>query len=250
MNLILIDPNEIHLDRVVLTDRRCQHILKILRAEAGDTLKIGIINSHIGTGLIENLSPKAVTLKINATTPPPPKVPTRLILALPRPIMLKRVLSQAASLGVEHIYLIKANRVEKSYYSASIMAEAALNEALRLGLEQAMDCLLPRITVHTRFRPFIEDVLPPLLSEDTVSLIAHPEPPAFLDPGLLPTPNTPVAVAIGPEGGWVDYEIQRFHELGFISFSLGPRILRVDTAVPAILSQLDLLRHLKTGVQQ
>ncbi|MEN8134012.1 MAG: 16S rRNA (uracil(1498)-N(3))-methyltransferase [Thermodesulfobacteriota bacterium] len=247
MNLILIDPLEIKERSVTLTGRRATHIRKTLRSKKGDTIRIGIINGLIGSGLIHNIEPGLVVVTVETDTPPPPKTPTSLILALPRPIMLKRVLAQAASLGIEKIFLINANRVEKSFFKASLLTEDNLREYLLLGLEQAMDTRLPEISIHHRFRPFVEDYLPETVQDCPVKLVAHPGGEKELTPSLLAESASPSLIAIGPEGGWVDFEIDLFRQQGFSCFSLGPRILRVDTAVPAILSQFQLLRTLAPG---
>jgi RsmE family RNA methyltransferase len=244
MNLILIDPREIHGNSATLTGRRAAHVRKTLRSRAGETIRVGIIDGPIGSGLIRRIEPGLVDLDIKTDTTPPPKTPTGLIIALPRPIMLKRVLAQTASLGIEKIFLINANRVEKSFFKSSLLSEDNLREYLLLGLEQAVDTILPEISIHHRFRPFVEDRLPEISRDYPVRLVAHPGGGAELSPALLPDPASPALIAIGPEGGWIDFEIDRFTEQGFGCFSLGPRILRVDTAVPAILSQVQLLRNL------
>lgn len=244
MNLILIDPQEITDHTATLTDRRAAHIRKTLRSKEGDTIRVGLVNGLIGTGLIRRIEPGLVVLDVTTDTPPPPKTPTSLILALPRPIMLKRVLTQATSMGIEKIFLINANRVEKSFFKASLLTEDNLRDYLLLGLEQAIDTKLPEISIHHRFRPFIEDYLPETAQNCPVKLVAHPGGNKTLTPSLLPEPTSPALLAIGPEGGWVDFEIELFRKHGFNRFSLGPRILRVDTAVPAILAQCQLLRNL------
>ncbi|MCK4838661.1 MAG: RsmE family RNA methyltransferase, partial [Desulfobulbaceae bacterium] len=186
MNLILIDPQEIKERSVTLTDRRATHVRKTLRSRKGDTIRVGIINGLIGSGLICRIEPGLVVLEIKTDTPPPPKTPTSLIIALPRPIMLKRVLAQTASLGIDKIFLINANRVEKSFFKASLLTEDNLREYLLLGLEQAMDTRLPEISIHHRFRPFIEDYLPETARDCPVKLVAHPGGEKNLTPALLP----------------------------------------------------------------
>jgi len=247
MNLILIDPLELNENSAILRDRRAKHIRKTLRSKKGDVIRVGIVNGRIGTGLITKIEPGLVALEVRTDTPPPPKTATGLVIALPRPIMLKRVLAQAASLGVEKIFLINASRVEKSFFKASLLSEANLREYLLHGLEQAVDTMVPEISIHHHFRPFVEDLLPEISREYPVRLVAHPGGGIDLTPDLLPEPTSPALIAIGPEGGWIDFEIDRFSEQGFGCFSLGPRILRVDTAVPAILSQWQLLRSLATA---
>ena len=247
MNLILLHPRELTGQHVTLTGRRAEHIRKILRAKAGDTLRVGMLGGLLGTGCIREMAGNTVVLEVHLTTEPPPLPPTDLILAVPRPIILKRVLAQAVSMGVSRIFLVNANRVEKSFFSSTLIQSNDFTEPLCLGLEQAVDTRLPEISVHPRFRPFVEDLLPGLLRDCPIRLLAHPEGDRTMPQaaeGLLGQPDQRAVLAIGPEGGWVDFEVQRFKEEGFLPFSLGARILRVDTAVPALLGQLSLLRRL------
>lgn len=245
MNLILIDPQELTGDILTLTDRRAEHIRKVLRSKTGDTIRIGLLDGPLGQGRIAEINKQQVSLTTCFPEEIPPSPPTDLILALPRPIMLKRVLAQAASLGVARICIINAGRVEKSYFHSALVREESFRESLLLGLEQAIDTRLPQVSLHPRFRPFVEDALPEIAAATPVRLIAHPEGKNSLA-GVMPLPlQTRALLAIGPEGGWSDFEIEKFMEQGFVPFSLGPRILRVDTAVPALLSQLALLRQLE-----
>ncbi len=246
MNLILIDQHEVDNTTVTLTDRRCTHIRKVLRCQVGDEVRVGLVNGPVGRGCILALEAQRVMLDLILDQQQTPRPLTDLILALPRPIMLKRVLSQAVQLGVGRIFLINANRVEKSFFSASLLQNDSLQTFLRLGLEQAMDTRVPELSIHPRFRPFVEDVLPAITAPHPLKLVAHPTAAANL-PQTCPLPLTGrVLIAIGPEGGWLDFEIERFQAQGFKPFSLGPRILRVDTAVPALLAQIDLLRSATT----
>jgi len=244
MNLILIRPEEIHNKQVTLTDHRAEHILSVLKSSPGDSLKTGIINGPVGRSKVLVVSANSVVLEITVAGATPPRPQTDLILALPRPIMLKRILSQAAALGVARIFLIKANRVEKSFFNASLLKNNAWNAHLELGLEQSVDTLLPKISVHNRFRPFVEDFLPEITKDYPHQLVAPPEAQKKLaDIVTLPLTER-VLLAGGPEGGWVDFEINTFEQQGFQAFVMGPRILKVDTAVAALLAQIDLLRQI------
>lgn len=244
MNLILIDPRELAGDTVVLRDRRADHLRKVLRSKTGDTVRIGLIDGPPGNGRIVEITRQQITLAVSFTGTVPDLPAIDLVLALPRPIMLKRVLAQASSLGVGRISIINAARVEKSYFHSSLICEEAFREFLLLGLEQAMDTRLPKISVHPRFRPFVEDVLPEITVNTPLRLVAHPGAIEGLAQAAPHPLKSRAALAIGPEGGWTDFEIEKFVEQGFTPFSLGPRILRVDTAVPALMSQLALLRLL------
>ena len=243
MNLILLQPEEIDLSQVRLTGRRADHLRKILKVQPGDSVRVGIIGGKIGVGIVIAITKNEVALQVTTHTPPPAKLNLDLILALPRPIMLKRVLAQAAALGVRHLFLINASRVEKSFFEASPVKDNGFSPYLENGLEQAVDTILPTVSVHPRFKAFVEDAISGLAT--SLKLIAHPNGRAGLaELASVVSPPKTTLLAIGPEGGWIDYEIAKFQEAGFLPFSLGPRILRVDTAVPAIIAQIDLLLQL------
>lgn len=244
MNIILIDPAEVTNNRVTLRDRRSDHISNVLGAACGDTLRTGLINGPMGTSTVVSITAESVELATNHQGPAPDRPAIDLILALPRPIMLKRIFSQAAMFGVRRIFLINASRVEKSFFSASLLKENNYYPLLLHGLEQAVDTMVPEVSIHKRFRPFVEDLLPQAMDDCPVRLAAHPGPfPTLAQTVALPLTERAV-MAIGPEGGWVDFEIGMFRAAGFQPFTMGPRILRVDSAVPALLAQLNLLRQL------
>ncbi len=246
MNIILLEPHEVTENRAKISDYRCKHINKVLRAKTDDTLRVGIIGGNMGTAVIKEISKHEVSLQIISTYPPPQKANIKLILALPRPIILKRVIAQATALGINAIHIINARRVEKSFFNATLLKNENFRPYILNGLEQAIDTILPTITVHKKFKPFIEDYAPPKLPNEQ-RLIAHPLGGVSLSTiSPLPKDQT-LTLAIGPEGGWIDYEVDRFKETEFTPLNLGPRILRVDTAVPAIIAQLCLLKELSTS---
>ena len=110
-------------------------------------------------------------------------------------------------------------------------------------MEQATDTWLPEVTIHHQFKPFIEDILPTL---DGQGLIAHPEAgDTMAEVPVTGEPGQRLLLAIGPEGGWSDYEFQRFCEAGFFGMTMGNRILHVDTAVVSLLAQMQLLYDLR-----
>ncbi len=243
MNILLIERSELTGNRVELHDRRAEHLVKVLRSRVGDTVRIGVIDGPMGRAEIVALTsryPFAAELLVELAGDCPPPAKIDLLLALPRPIMLRRILSQAAALGVGSITLVNANRVEKSFWNAQIVEENGWYEHLLHGLEQGVDTRVPVVEVQRRFRPFVEDILPGRIHDYSHCLIAHPDAPAGLSAAVTSSPSR-MLLAIGPEGGWVDYEVQQLVAAGFIPFTLGPRILKVDTAVIALHSRLSFL---------
>lgn len=234
MNLILVLPGDFREDGVCsLGGRRFEHIRDVHRASAGATLRVGLLNGDIGTGVILDISESEVTLQVALEHKPPAALPVNLILCLPRPRVLKRTLQTVAAMGVKQLIFLNAYRVEKSYWQTPILTEEGLAKHLHLGLEQAVDTVEPKVLLRKRFKPFVEDELP-AITKGTRGLVAHP-----YEAGPLPGAEaTPTTLAIGPEGGFLPYEIEKLREAGLEPVHMGQRILRVETAVPALLSRL------------
>lgn len=234
MNLIvLFDEDFVSDDRVVLRGRRAEHVRAVHRAKVGESLTVGIAGGKIGRGEVLRIGADELEVRVALDRDPPPPLPVTLILALPRPKVLNRVIASATSLGVKRIYLINAWRVEKSYWSTPRLAPDNLRLQSILGLEQARDTRMPSIETRRLFRPFVEDELP-AIANGTRALLAHPgaasECPRALDDA--------VTLAIGPEGGFIEAEVASLQRVGFDAVSLGPRVLRVETAVAALLARL------------
>ena len=230
MNLILLFPSDFTDEREVrLTGRRLAHVASVHRAAVGDSLVVGIAGGGVGRGEITRLDRDALEMRVTIDAEPPPPLHVTLVLALPRPKVLNRVIASATSLGVKRIFLINAWRVEKSYWKSPRLAEENLLTQRILGLEQARDTILPEIELRRLFRPFVEDELPGIVA-GARAVVAHPGGPG----GSIPA--GPVTMAIGPEGGFIAEEIGSLERIGFERVSLGRRILRVETAVAVALA--------------
>ncbi|SDZ14109.1 16S rRNA (uracil(1498)-N(3))-methyltransferase [Pseudomonas sp. NFIX28] len=234
MNLLLLEEADfIAADRVILRDRRLTHMQEVHRAAVGDSLRVGRIGGLMGTAELLRLEPQEAELQVSLDLPPPAKLPLTLVLALPRPKMLRRVLQTVAAMGVPRLVLVNSYRVEKSFWQTPFLEPEAIREQLILGLEQARDSVLPEVVIEKRFKPFVEDRLPALV-EGTLGLVGHPGQYPACPRGL----DEPVTLAIGPEGGWIPYEIDLLGKSGLQPVQLGERILRVETAVTALLARL------------
>lgn len=234
MNLLLLeDADFIAADRVVLRDRRLKHMQEVHRSEVGDSLRVGRVGGLLGSAELLRLEPREAELSVAFDREPPAKLPLTLVLALPRPKMLRRVFQTIATMGVPKVILVNSYRVEKSFWQTPFLEPAAIREQLILGLEQARDSVLPEIVIEKRFKPFAEDRLPAIV-DGTLGLVGHP--------GDFPTcpraVEQPVTLAIGPEGGWIPYEVELLRASGLNPVQLGERILRVETAVTALLARL------------
>ena len=234
MNLILLEPEDfVSATRVRLSGRRAAHVRDVHRVAPGDTLRVGRVDGELGTGRVLSLDRGLLELEVSLDQAPPAPLPVRLLLALPRPPSLRKVLQQATALGVKEFWLLHSRRVEKSFWQSRGLEPDALRRQLLLGLEQARDTILPRVTLRRRFRPFVEDELPALLSGSR-ALVAHPESDAPCPRAL----DEPVTLIVGPEGGFLPHEIDLLVEQGTEPVGLGERVLRVETAVVALLARL------------
>jgi RsmE family RNA methyltransferase len=196
----------------------------------------------MGRGEIVSLRPDEVVLRVVLDRDPPARSPVDLLVAVPRPKILRRVLQAAASMGVAKLVLLGSYRVEKSYFSSPALAPEAIEAELRLGLEQGRDTRPPEVTFRRFFKPFVEDELEATFA-GAQRLLADPRTDTPLE--RVPRHGARAVVAIGPEGGWTPYEADSLASRGFTPFSLGPRVLRVDAAVPFITGHVAL--WLRTG---
>jgi RsmE family RNA methyltransferase len=241
MNRILFEHHEIESNIAVCSDARAQHIINVLHGEIGQILKTGEINGKIGTGKIVEISKSSedYTVKIEVNHDTSSLQPwCDLILAPPRPRVLKRLLPQLASLGVGQITLVGAEKTEKDFWGATLLKEENWRPLLIDGLMQAGTTALPSIMVKRNFKKYLAEELE-LDYPNHNKIVAHPY---SLRKPLDVTQKhcqTKILLAIGPEGGWTDREIDLFEEKGFSSFSLGQRILRTDTATIALLAILN-----------
>ncbi len=233
MNLLLFAAGECTTDgHLRITGRRAQHLRQVLRAKPGDELQVGEIDGQIGQGIVTAIDKHSAELRVTLHTPPPPKLPLILLLALPRPKMLRRILRTVAEFGAAEIHLLNSYRVEKSYWQTPVLAPATLRNYLLQGLEQSRDTILPPVHLHPRFKPYVEDQLPALITGRD-ALLAHPG-----DAPIAPTGLTrPTLLVVGPEGGFIPYEVDKLLAAGCRQISLGPRILRVENAVAALLGR-------------
>ena len=233
MNLLLLRPEEVDAEGVArLTGRRLEHAREVLRVQAGQTLRVGIFGGLLGTAAVRSQDEQALVLEVNTTQPPPPRAGVSLLLAIPRPKALKRIIPAVASLGVDRVVLVNAARVEKSYFDSKVLAADFLDGLVELGLEQACDTLRPTIEVRQRLKPFVEDELGAWAPADALRLVPHPHATEPLRPVGA---SRHVVLAIGPDGGWVPAELALFQRQGFQAVSLGRRVLRGEVAVPAVL---------------
>lgn len=233
MNLLLLTAQQLDADQATLTDsRQLKHIQEHLKLAVGDTIKVGVRDGLKGHAVVQQIDHQQLVLSdIQLNQVSPAKPPLTLILALPRPKVLRRVIMDAVTLGVQHLVLLHSYRVDKSYWQTPFLNQ--IDDFILLGLEQAGDTVWPTISLKKRFRPFVEDELP-LLCQDKVALVAHP----YADQMAPTNIQQPCVLVVGPEGGFIPFEVDLLAANGCTPVALGGRILRTETAVPVLMGRL------------
>lgn len=237
MNILLLDESELSADRLVtLRGRRSAHLLGVLGVEVGSELRAGIVRGPRGIARVERIDGDAVQVSFAAAEVAPTAPALELVLALPRPKVLSRCIASAAAFGTARISLINAWRVDKSYFGSPRVTEDSLLEDARLGCEQGGHTWIPQLRVFPRFMTFCDSLEPP--SPASWRVVAHPGAGATMR--RVPAGTQAVTVAIGPEGGWIERELDTLDGHGFERVSLSASILRSEAALVAALAQLEL----------
>ena len=241
VNLLLVEPSEVAEDVVVVAGRRADHLRAVLGATVGSRVRVGLVGGGIGTAHVIADDGARFTLRLAIVERARPPLAIDLVLALPRPKAVTRVIETAAAFGVTRISLTNAWRVDKSYLRSPRLAPESLAHAARLGAEQGGTTHLPPITIHRRLMELLDARWP--VASPEACLVAHPGGIAI----ERAVGDGPLTIAIGPEGGWIAREVETFVARGFVAVSLGAAILRVETAVAAALGQLVLLERIRRG---
>ncbi|MCF7957052.1 MAG: 16S rRNA (uracil(1498)-N(3))-methyltransferase [Phycisphaerae bacterium] len=252
MNLIILEKRDrtdscLADNEYDISGERAEHIQAVLRAKVGDVIRIGLLNGPQGCGVITRMSPGKVMVCATWEEELPLDEPAiDIICALPRPQTLKKVLQSCATMGVRNLYLVRANRVEKSYFHSPLLEESNLRRFLIEGLSQGRRTIMPQVFIHKYFKKFFQDELPGILSgnsEVCLKLLPDLGSEQRIADILTSRPTGQILVAIGPEGGWVPFEEDLMEAIGFERYCLGPWTLRVENAVVAAISQLSATRY-------
>ena len=176
MNLVLLEPGEVSDGGALsLSGVRAGHLLNVLKVAPGHRVRVGILDGPCGVGTVQSIAGGTVELRcaFDATVPPRPRVD--LLLALPRPKVMRRLWAQIAALGAGQIILTNAERVERNYFDTHVLTPECYGPLLVEGLQQARDTRRPHVSIHRQFKILIEDELDGLFPGG-LRLVADPAP--------------------------------------------------------------------------
>jgi len=242
MNCILLPKNT----KNISDQTQVTHIEEILKSKVGDSLTIGEIGGNIGKATIAEINNNEILLtNMILNKKPPAKLDLTVVLALPRPKVLRRLIMDMTSLGVNKVIIVNSYRSQKSYWQSPLLNR--IDEFVFEGLQQAIDTVPPVIEFKKYFKPFVEDEFPALLDQkgyikQVNGVIAHPYASqswkSYIDESkcvINDRVNMPKVLCIGAEGGWTDYEVDLLCKHGCKAISLGERILRTEAVVNVLL---------------
>jgi len=235
MNLIILNKTDFIEDtgRVHIQDHRLEHIRNVNKPSVGSELRVGLINGNIGCGRVTRIEEGKIEMDVVLDREPPAPLQLTLIVAMVRPRVFKRVLTQVTAMGIKKIIIINSYRVEKSFWKSHVLEEEHLNRYLIRGLEQGQDTVVPEVLIRPLFKPFVEDELPDMI-KGTHPFVAHPYASELCPYNI----GSPVTLAVGPEGGFVPYEIEKLVECGFSAVHLGERTIHVESAISGLIGRL------------
>ena len=245
MNIIILyNSDKLNENHYEITDERFSHVKNILKVKLNDIIEVGLLNGPTGTARISELTDNSARLEIVKLNSSKEKLPQiEIICALTRPQTLKKVLSTSAAMGVNHLYLIRSEKVEKSYFHSPLLEEKNYTKYLIEGLSQGKRTILPKVSIHKRFKAFFEKDFEKI-NKDKIFLLAHPDAENYLNKFSL-SGYEKIILAIGPEGGWNHFELNFMEDLGFVKYKLSQSILRVENAVTAAVAQVELMLQSK-----
>lgn len=227
MNLILFDHAFERL-RLPSADPRAKHIREVLGAGPGAQVFVGFVDGLRARARVETRPDGSVDLEVVATEPVPSRLPISLLVGLPRPHTARRILFEAASLGVEALHFFEARASQPSYRRSRLWQAGEWRDRLRLGAEQGFTTRLPQVEHHAD----LESALEPVPAGWAGVALDNYEADRDLV-SALPAEAPGAVLALGPERGWSTTEREIFRRHGWPLAPLGPHVLRSETACVA-----------------
>ena len=239
MNLCILDSDD-EFQVLPVSDRRAQHILRILGKRVGDRIRAGTSDGRLGYAIIDAIDNAGIALHFLEESLAPPLRPLMVLLGTVRPIQGARIVKDLASLGVASIVFFPTALGEKSYTQSNFYRRKEYIQHALDGAEQAGNPRLPEISIVWSLKKALEAVE----HREGTKLVCHPE-SAAMPLSQVQIERIPVILAIGTERGWAPDELALFERADFLRCALGDRILKTETAaitaVSVILSKLNFL---------
>lgn len=234
MNLILI-PQPTDLIEFSAGDPRFEHARGVLRIREGDSFYVGVINGPMGLAWVQTVAENRLTASVSWNAQAQREhFPIVLWVGLSRPQTMKKVLLEAATWGVSEVNVVAAGKSDPAYARSSLWLNNEFQKSVNEGLEQGFHTCAPKVVLYPQWPPFEQRTA--IAGELRLALDLY-ETSASLGAKLRSAPVARrVHIAIGPERGWNKADRNALRERQFDALSLGPTVLRVESAVTAALA--------------
>ena len=209
--------------------KNAEHLARVLRARAGQEFDIST-GAGVRRGRIVRVSEARVEFELGEEVDQAAAPDLTLLLAIYKFDRMEWALEKAVELGASRIVPLMAQRTSPHLASAAGKRVERWRKIARQAAQQARLALVPEIAAPAALKEAVA------LPADTRIVLAESEQQRSLKEILAGRGPGSVALAIGPEGGWTDDELQHFTGAGWIAASLGHNILRAETAAIAALA--------------
>lgn len=238
MNSLVIFPGEgWETGRCVITGDRARSLAIGEEWQDGDEVHIALLGGERGSARVVRFSTDVIELEVMHTQPSTPLRSIDVIVGLCRPQTVKKVIQAAVMAGVRSLHLVRTDKGERSYLDSHLLRPYALQAEVIKALEQIWEGSYPVIEVHRNFNYFTSRHLGGFgESGRGLKLIASPGARPLLCKDLAGECDS-LVLAIGPEAGWTQQEVNNFVGCGFEPVGLGPRVVRVEVALNYLLGQ-------------
>jgi 16S rRNA (uracil1498-N3)-methyltransferase len=219
--------DEVSGDRAALTGTHADHLIRVLRTRLGEEFDI-VSGSLVRRGIVARIGEQRVEFDLAEQVHTPPPAPIGLFLAIFKFDRMEWAIEKATELGVARILPVIAARTDAHLASAAVKRVDRWRKIALQASEQSRRSAPPEIRDPIRFR---EAATVP--AETRIVLSESEAATQLRDAFRQRNGEADVLLALGPEGGWTEDELGQFQKQGWRSASLGPTILRAETAAIA-----------------
>jgi RsmE family RNA methyltransferase len=229
MNFLFVREHEIDEGRRIRIrlDRRFERLARAVALSPGTEFRVAAEGLGRGSGKVLELSASGMCASFeSAAEKSAARCDLDLILAAPRPKVLRRLVPGIVSMGLRSITLVNASGVKREYFDTHWLEPGNLEELIMLGLEQGGVCRYPSVRIEKRLKPYLEDCVGPRLNDELRLLCLPGGSSRHAHAGGAGI----IRIAVGPETGWTDFEEAMFAAAGFVPLSLGEEHMACDVA--------------------
>lgn len=218
--------DEVSSNRALLIGRHADHLARVLRAQVGQEFDV-VANGVVRRARVLAVSEDRVEFELGEEIPSAASADLTLLLAIFKFDRMEWAIEKCTELGVTKVVPVIARRTDRHLASASVKRVARWRRIATQAAEQSRRTGIPEIASPLKLDDAVR------ASAELRITLAETEIECRLRDLLGTRPSRQIVLAIGPEGGWTEDELETFSKQGWISASLGPTILRVETAAIA-----------------